>query len=265
MTETNGIKYIDDFTVIQNIRLSCNYALIKLQPDTYQLSDCDIKPGQFAQIAISDNVSFLRRPISVCNIDNSTNALWLLVRNAGTATNTIINLAKGAKLNLLFPLGHGFSTDIPTNSSPLLIGGGVGVAPLLYLGRYFKQSKIKPSFLIGARTKNDLLLLDEFNALGDVHVTTDDGSFGTRGVVTDHSIINSNITHVYCCGPMPMMRAVAKVFSCRGIDCEVSLENVMGCGIGACLCCVEKTVDEGNVCVCTQGPVFKTSRLSWDK
>jgi dihydroorotate dehydrogenase electron transfer subunit len=145
----------------------------------------------------------------------------------------------------------------------LLVGGGVGVAPLLYMGSELKKQGLQPTFLLGARSKNDLLELDLFKEIGDVCVTTEDGSLGEKGFVTNHSILNNVVFDlISCCGPKPMMMAVARYAKKADIECEVSLENMMACGLGACLCCVEKTV-EGNVCVCKEGPVFNINKLTW--
>ena len=163
---------------------------------------------------------------------------------------------------MLMPLGNGFTLS-HTGERVLLVGGGVGVAPLLCLGAALVANGSKPEFLLGARTAADQLQLPEFEALGKVYISTDDGSMGTPGTVVDNPVIeNENFDRIYCCGPMPMMKAVASVARRRGIDCEVSLENTMACGLGACLCCVEKTV-KGNVCVCTEGPVFNINQLTW--
>ena len=146
----------------------------------------------------------------------------------------------------------------------LLIGGGVGVAPLLYMGAEMKLAGIEPTFLLGARTAQDLLLTDEFNKYGRVYVTTEDGSEGEKGFVTNHHILTQEtFDRISTCGPTPMMKAVARLAKAKGIACEASLENLMACGLGACLCCVEKTVD-GNVCVCKDGPVFNIQSLLWD-
>ena len=127
-----------------------------------------------------------------------------------------------------------------------------------------KAAGLTPEFVIGARSEADLLELDMLREIGEVHVTTDDGSAGEHGVVTCHSTwrLGATIQRVYCCGPAPMMKAVASLSDSLGADCEVSLENMMACGLGACLCCVEKTV-RGNVCVCTEGPVFNIKELTW--
>lgn len=170
----------------------------------------------------------------------------------------------------MLPLGNGFS--LPTDASnekdthlpyrPLLIGGGVGVAPLLYLGKILNSSGIRPTFLLAAKTAKDLLETERFEEFGDVVISTDDGSAGTPGLVTQNPILNADWDMFYCCGPMPMMKAVARIAMDNGVPCEVSLENSMACGLGACLCCVEDTID-GHVCVCTQGPVFDIKTLKW--
>ena len=121
----------------------------------------------------------------------------------------------------------------------------------------------QPTFLLGARSDKDLLMIDEFEKYGRVMVTTEDGSQGEKGFVTNHSILsNEHFDFIATCGPKPMMMAVAKYAHKAGIECEVSLENMMACGLGACLCCVEKT-NEGNLCVCKEGPVFNIKQLLW--
>ena len=126
-----------------------------------------------------------------------------------------------------------------------------------------KSEGFAPEFLLGARTAADLLSLDEFKNVGTVHVCTEDGSDGVEGFVTAHPCLSESYHRYYCCGPAPMMKAVAAMARRNGTDCEVSLENMMACGLGACLCCVEKTV-KGNVCVCTEGPVFNINELTWE-
>lgn len=257
------MKQLTDMVVAENIRLSQNYALLKLcvEGDGKQLPD--LEPGQFVQVDVPDSkTTYLRRPISVCNVDDQ-GRLWLLVRDAGQGTHALVNLQPGRKLNVLLPLGHGFSTGFERGAKVLLAGGGVGVAPLLYLGKILAGKGVDVRFLLGARGKNDLLLIDEFKRIGQVYVSTDDGSEGTPGVVTlNPAIVSGEADFICCCGPMPMMKAVAALARKRGIPCEVSLENEMACGLGACLCCVEKT-DKGHVCVCTEGPVFNIDRLLW--
>lgn len=117
-------------------------------------------------------------------------------------------------------------------------------------------------FLLGARSAGDLLQVAEFGKVGKVHLSTEDGSVGEKGFVTVNSALSGHVDMIYCCGPSPMMKAVAAIAREKGVRCEVSLENMMACGLGACLCCVENTV-KGNVCVCTEGPVFNIEMLNW--
>ena len=254
-------KIIKDFIVRERCELSKMYSLLKLSPaDGTQL--IDVHHGQFVQVAVSGSKNtFLRRPISICNIDTDRNELWLLVRLAGDGTAALLRSERGDVINLILPLGNGFSISSPSQSL-LLIGGGVGVAPLLLLGRALKDAGCKPEFLLGARSANDLLLIDEFARIGKLHISTDDGSAGEMGLVTQNTVLQKKWDMIYCCGPAPMMKAVAVEARKIGAECEVSLENMMACGLGACLCCVEKTV-KGNVCVCTEGPVFNINELTW--
>lgn len=255
-------KKIMDFRVVECVQLHSLYALLKLSPaDGSELPE--IAPGQFVQVEVPDAPhTFLRRPISVNYVDKAASQLWLLVRKAGEGTRRLSTMLPGSTLNLLLPLGNGFSYPESESERILLVGGGVGVAPLLYFGRCLRDRGFAPSFLIGARSRNDLLQLEEFSALGDVYVSTDDGSMGEPGVVTANSVLAPGIDRIYCCGPAPMMKAVAAKAREIGAECEVSLENMMACGLGACLCCVENTV-KGNVCVCTEGPVFNINQLTW--
>ena len=173
------------------------------------------------------------------------------------------SLAVGSRLNCLLPLGNGFTMPSSASERVLLVGGGVGVAPLLYMGAEMRRCGCEPTFLLGARRSADLLLLDHFRRYGRVFVTTEDGSAGERGFVTNHSVLQSgHFDRILTCGPKPMMVAVARYAAAAGIDCEASLENMMACGVGACLCCVEKTT-EGNLCVCKEGPVFNINKLLW--
>lgn len=253
-------KFLIDFKIVKNERLSDSYSLFVLEPINGELPE--MQPGQFVQVEVPNSKStYLRRPISINYVDYANNQLWLLVRKAGEGTSSLMKLAESDVVNLMLPLGNGFT--IFPGETMLLIGGGVGVAPLLYLGKKAKEAGANVKFLLGARTENDLLELEKFEAVGDVFVSTENGGKGEKGFVTQHSVLNSgSFSRIACCGPMPMMKAVAKIAKDKSIECEVSLENVMACGLGACLCCVEDTV-EGNVCVCKEGPVFNIKRLKW--
>lgn len=254
-------KYILDLTVTENIRLHANYVLIKL---TQEESLPEMLPGQFAEIRVDGSpTTFLRRPISINYVDRETNELWFLVQLVGDGTRQLATLKNGDTLNVVLPLGNGFTLPQSSENKVLLVGGGVGTAPMLYLGEALLRMGCKPSFLLGARSKDDLLQLEQFEALGDVYTTTEDGSMGEKGYVTMHSVLSAHkFDMIYTCGPKPMMMAVAKYAAANNIECEVSLENKMACGVGACLCCVEKT-DVGHVCVCKDGPVFNIKKLLW--
>lgn len=254
-------KHIMDFMVVENVRLHPMFSLLKLRPVAAEMPE--ILPGQFVQVQVPDSPgTFLRRPISVNDVDYEQQLLWLLVRNAGEGTAHIIGMCEGEVINLLLPLGNPFPIPESSCGKLLLVGGGVGVAPLLYLGKKMKEAGLEPEFLLGARSEDLLLEIDLFKEVGHVHVATDDGSVGHHGLVTTHPVLESGVSHIYCCGPSPMMKGIAAVAKRLDVQCYVSLENMMACGLGACLCCVEDTV-KGNVCVCTEGPVFNINELRW--
>lgn len=255
--EANAKKIMRDFTVAK-VRRMGTYALLEMEGDL----PGGIFPGQFVQIEVPDSkTTYLRRPISICNVEDGR--LWLLVRDAGAGTHRLVNATPGDVFNIILPLGHGFTIPADKNVRVLLAGGGVGVAPLLYLAKTLRECGITPDIVLGARSKADVLLREEFERYGHLHISTDDGSDGTPGLITANPVFERDFDAVAVCGPTPMMRAVASICSHRGIPCEVSLENMMACGLGACLCCVEDTKDKGNVCVCTDGPVFNINILKW--
>lgn len=257
------MKKMLDLIIVENNQLNKNYNLLKLST-TDGATLPPMSPGQFVEVHVSDSpTTFLRRPISVNFVDMAQNELWLLVQKIGDGTKRMGEYKKGDIVNLLLPLGNTFALPSDANSQLLLIGGGVGTAPMLYLGALLKQQGFTPHFLLGARSAEDLLQLDEFAKYGEVYTTTEDGSYGEKGYVTNHLILeNKKFTHIYTCGPKPMMMAVANYAHQKQIDCQVSLENTMACGFGVCLCCIENT-QRGNVCVCTEGPVFNIKELKW--
>ncbi len=255
-------KHILDLRVTTCERIHERYALLRLTDTAAPLPP--IRPGQFAQVRVDGAPgTFLRRPISVHFVDYARNEMSLLVQLVGEGTRKLSILAEGDTLNALLPLGNGFSPPSRKGERVLLVGGGVGVAPLLYLGHCLREGGCHPTFLLGARSEGDLLRLDAFGEEGEVYVTTEDGSRDERGFVTQHSLLrDGEFDRICCCGPKPMMEVVARYASERGTPCEVSLENTMACGLGACLCCVEET-KRGNVCVCAEGPVFNIDELKW--
>lgn len=256
-------KHILDLKVVKKQVLGGNFVLIVCTDEHNALPP--MMPGQFAQLRVDGSKdTYLRRPISIHDLDVSHNEISFLIQLVGDGTKALSRLEAGDNLNALLPLGNGFSMPCSPQSRHLLVGGGVGTAPLLYLGREMLKMGARPSFLLGARSASYLLRIDEFEALGDVYVTTEDGTRGEKGFVTQHSIFEKeHFDRISVCGPSPMMKAVARYAKQKGIPCEVSLENMMACGLGACLCCVEKTV-KGNVCVCTEGPVFDVNELNWE-
>lgn len=254
-------KYILDLTVNSVEALSDKHVLIKLTDDKPLP---EMLPGQFVEVRVDNTPStFLRRPISINNVDYDHNELWLLVAAVGDGTRQLQKLQKGDRLNCVLPLGNSFTMPTDCSEKVLLVGGGVGVAPLLYFGKRIKAMGGEPTFLLGARSAKDVLERELFEQVGRVLITTEDGSEGEKGFVTNHSVLaQEHFDRISTCGPKPMMMAVARYAFKNDIECEVSLENKMACGVGACLCCVEKTV-EGNKCVCKEGPVMNIKKLTW--
>lgn len=259
------MKELRDLTVRSVHHPLAGYVFLRLTDDR-PLPDC--QPGQFVEVRVDGSSStFLRRPISINYFDRAANEMWLLIHEVGAGTRALSRLMKGDKLNCLFPLGHGFS--LPAAQAPdaaplryLLIGGGVGIAPLLYYGSALQSLGCEVTFLLGGRSAADVLQRDLFSNFGRICCTTEDGTLGTKGFVTNHEVLAEPFDAIATCGPKPMMKAVVAFAREHGTPCEASLENMMACGLGACLCCVEKTV-RGNLCVCKEGPVFRSEDLAW--
>ena len=253
-------KYILDLRVKSVEKVGGRYSLLKI---THEQPLPEMVPGPFVEVRVDNSPStFLRRPISINFVDRDANELWLLVAAIGEGTRHITTLKPGDTLNCVLPLGNGFTMPKSSSDRVLLVGGGVGVAPLLYMGAEMKRNGIEPTFLLGARSAADLLEIDLFKRYGRVCITTEDASEGEKGFVTNHSVLGEKFDMIATCGPKPMMVAVARYAYKAGVECEASLENMMACGLGACLCCVEKTT-EGNLCVCKEGPVLNIKKLLW--
>ena len=254
------MKKVQDFKVKNYRWLNDTNYIINLQSDQ---PIADIAAGNFAEVEIPNASDvFLRRPFSVLDADLDQNILSFYVKVIGKGTRKLGQYIEGEDISVIYPLGNSFS--INGNKNVLIVGGGSGIAPFILLGRELKKKNIKTTFLFGARSKSDIVLTDDFKELGEVFVTTEDGSLGEKGLVTQHPIFSGDFSYdrIYTCGPDPMMKAIGKIAKERGIDCEVSLENMMACGFGACLCCVTETTS-GNKCVCTEGPVFNVNDLAW--
>ena len=172
-------KYILDLTVAENVRLNANYVLLKLtQPEPLP----EMLPGQFAEIRVDGSATtFLRRPISINYVDRKANEVWFLIQLVGDGTRKLAESQKGDVINVILPLGNGFSIPEGSDKRVLLVGGGVGTAPMLYLGEQLKSRGFEPTFLLGARSSKDLLQLEEFEKYGKVYTTTEDGSQGEKG------------------------------------------------------------------------------------
>ncbi len=254
-------KFMLDLIVKSNEALNSQYYILKLTSDE-KLPP--MLPGQFAEVRVDNSPdTFLRRAISINYVDEALNELWMLIQIVGAGTRKLSTLRAGDNLNLLLPLGNTFTMPKSKEDNILLIGGGVGIAPLLFWGSNLFKLGFKCNFLLGGRSKDNLLQLCEFEQFGNVFTTTEDGTFGEKGFVTQHSILKTNkFDSIYTCGPTPMMKAVAVYASKSDTFCEVSLENTMACGFGTCLCCVTDTIN-GNVCVCTEGPIFNITNLKW--
>lgn len=253
-------KRINDFKILRNNQINQDHFVLELlSPEPLP----QILPGQFVQARVDGSKStFLRRPLSVHDVDYGKNSIKLLIQVVGEGTKFLSRLAPGESLNLIYPLGNSFSMPLP-GEKVLLVGGGCGIAPLLYLAKSLSSDGFKPDILTGFRNKSRIMEKDELAEYGNVHIVTEDGSEGVKGVVTTHPVlIQEKFNRIYCCGPEAMMRAIALHARQNNIFCEVSLENLMACGMGVCLCCIVKT-SKGNLCSCTDGPVFNINDLLW--
>jgi len=219
-------------------------------------TDAITAPGQFVNIKIDG--LFLRRPISVCDVYGNT--LYLVYKVVGEGTEKLSMMRSGDSLDILTGLGNGYDTDC-AGKTPLLIGGGVGVPPLLMLYKKLKNEGAEPTVILGFNTKDEIILEDDFLSRGaNVIVTTVDGSYGTKGFVTD-AITDLNYSYVYTCGPEPMLKAL---YSSIKTDGQFSFEERMGCGFGACMGCSCKTIT-GNKRICKEGPILKKEEIIWEK
>ncbi|HBF88697.1 MAG TPA: dihydroorotate dehydrogenase electron transfer subunit [Bacteroidales bacterium] len=253
-------KQIKDFVIIQNQRVSPDSFMLRLRCfDPLE----EIKPGQFVEILVNNSQStFLRRPFSIHDVDYKENIISVYIKIVGDGTRQLAYSEEGDYLNLVYPLGNGF--EILENKKVLLVGGGCGIAPLLYLSKKLNEANNEVDFAFGGKSHDDIFSIEEFEQEGCVSISTEDGSFGEKGYVTQSQLMYQleEYDAVYTCGPEPMMKALAKLAAEAKVECYVSLENTMACGIGACLCCVTETT-KGNKCVCTEGPVFNTKDLKW--
>ncbi|WP_167618999.1 dihydroorotate dehydrogenase electron transfer subunit [Maribellus sediminis] len=255
-------KFVAEFVVVENRALNATNFLIKVKAPTLLP---EIKPGQFVNVEIHEAADiFLRRPFSVFEVDYEDNTLSMIVKILGKGSGKLTEIKVGSKLSLVYPLGKSF-TYPDKDDKILLVGGGSGVAPMLFLAKESGLPISQVDLILGARTSQDHVNVEEYAKYASLHYASEDGSLGEKGFVTQHSVFTTNLknyTKIYACGPDGMMRAVAKHAKDAEVYCEVSLENLMACGFGVCLCCIEPT-KHGNQCVCTDGPVFNINELKW--
>lgn len=224
------------------------------------------KPGQFVNIRCGQMTEpLLRRPISICDADREKGVIDIVFAVRGRGTALLADLRVGEELDLLGPLGNGFDMN-PAYRRVAVVGGGIGIFPLLFLLRE-SPAEEKTAFL-GCTTAGNMVLTDEFAACSCLCLTTNDGSLGEKGLVTSQLAQDINrFDCVYACGPRPMLRATAEIAEKAGVPCQLSMEERMGCGVGACLVCACKTRDDKGVedykHVCSDGPVFDSRRIVW--
>ena len=237
------------FEIISNEALTRDVYKMVLSGDTSAVTNC----GQFVNIQLDG--LFLRRPISVCDYDAET--LTIIYKVVGKGTEAMAGMKSGEKLDILTGLGNGYDLTL-SGSNPVLLGGGVGVPPMYNLAKKLVAEGKKVSVILGFNTESEIFYENEFKALGcDVTVTTVDGSYGVKGFVTD--ALPENYTFFYTCGPEPMLKAVYKATTTSG---QMSFEERMGCGFGACMGCSCKTLT-GYKRICKEGPVMKKEEILW--
>lgn len=240
------------YKIVENVALTRDVWRMVLEGDTQWIT----RPGQFVNIEIEG--LYLRRPISICDWDEQS--ITIIYKVVGRGTKAMTQMAAGAELDLLTGLGNGFDADVECEK-PLLVGGGVGVPPLYRLAKELLKRGRKVSVVLGFNTASEVFYAEEFAALGaEVYVSTVDGSQGVKGFVTD-AIKDKAIDFdfFYSCGPLPMLKALC---GCCEVSGELSFEERMGCGFGACMGCSCKTLT-GNKRICKDGPVMKREEIIW--
>lgn len=244
-----------NFTILENRLVARHTWLMRLEGDTSELT----APGQFVNLEVEG--CFLRRPISVC--DYSATTLTLLYDTVGKGTERMSRMTPGESINLLSGLGNGFWTNIDT-AAPLLVGGGIGCAPLLALAKQLKSEGKHPEVILGFNTATDVVMTDMFAEIGvPCRISTADGSMGVKGFVTDAmrqaADEGKSYDYFYACGPLPMLKALTLGTEIPG---QLSLDERMACGFGICMCCSLQTRD-GAKRICKDGPVFTKEELIW--
>ena len=239
------------YKIISNIPLTDTVFKMVLEGDVSHIKNS----GEFINIKLEGK--YLRRPISVCDVDATT--VTIVYKVVGGGTEQMSKMTVGTELDILTGLGNGYDLAL-SGDKPLLLGGGVGVPPLYNLAKRLIESGKKVTVVLGFNTKDEIFYENEFKALGaDTYVTTADGSYGIKGFVTD-AIKDMDYTYFYTCGPEPMLKAVYKTSRTSG---QMSFEERMGCGFGACMGCSCKTLT-GYKRICKDGPVMKKEEILWE-
>ena len=238
------------FEIVENVRLVPGVFRMRLKGDTTAIT----APGQFVNIQLQG--LFLRRPISVCDVEGDI--LTIIYKVVGKGTEAMSKMESGP-LDILAGLGNGYDLEV-SGEHPVLLGGGVGVPPMYLLCKKLLAQGKKPTVILGFNKKEEVFYEAEFRALGcDVLVTTVDGSYGIKGFVTD-ALKDLEYTYFYTCGPEPMLKAVYKASVTSG---QMSFEERMGCGFGACMGCSCKTLT-GYKRICKDGPVMRKEEIAWE-
>ncbi len=239
------------YTVTENKKIAKDVFYMVLEGDTSFIT----APGQFINIQIDG--FYLRRPISIC--DWNEKEIQIIYKVVGKGTEVMAEMKAGRKLDVLTGLGNGF-TLMPESKKPLVIGGGVGTPPMYGVAKELVKQGVKPTVILGFTSKDDVFGEKEFKDLGcDVYITTNDGSYGTKGFVTDVIKTLEEYDYFYTCGPLPMLKAIAQATECSG---QLSFEERMGCGFGGCMGCSCQTLT-GYKRICKEGPVLVKEEIIW--
>lgn len=216
------------------------------------------KAGQFLHISVDGHT--LRRPISIADVDSNQDTITILFKKLGSGTKTLADSKKGDMLDVLGPIGNGFDLELEEGTTVLLMGGGIGVPPMHYLGKTLSKRNINIISVLGFQSKEHVFYEDKFQEFGETFIVTNDGSYGKKGFVTDVLDSIGDFDCYYACGPLPMLQAITKNLPNK--QGSISLEERMGCGVGACFACVIPTkTEKGYKKICSDGPVFDAQEV----
>lgn len=263
----------EDVKIVAHKKLSSNFFKITLLS---KYISSHATPGQFVDLRVTDKTTpLLRKPFSIHRIDKEKETIDILYEVLGTGTTILSEKNIGETINVLGPLGSGFNLEDKTKTIHILVGGGMGIAPLLSLADKLRISNIESRIfvLIGARNRDAILCEDDFKSLGvQIKTSTDDGSYGKKGFVSETllDLLNNQLSTfdyplstIFSCGPHPMLKSISDIAGQKNIDCQISTEAYMACGIGACKGCAVKT-KSGYKMACKDGPVFDAKELLWN-